>query len=335
MLADRVRMARKAGGQLVYMGRLADLYSKTRDNNGMRHGDNLIFGCRYTSETTWTIYDDTLTRQSPFSPYTPLSFNAMGYIDEYILYRGGRYRSSSNFGDTDAYDADMVRTRISNTEGLRHMSFAKTGNYALFAGGMASDNAATRWVGTIDNNLVKGSTTNWLQSARYNLVGTTNGDYAIFAGGDEHSTSRVAKVDAYNADLVRFILSDLTASRSYLAGGSTGEYAILAGGYPYSDVVDIYDLDCIRLTPTTLRTGRGYVAGASLPPYVIVAGGLSGVFYDDVDIFSNDLVRVEFEPLEVAAGYMCNASNKKFAVLAAGASSDGLNDKNAYAYKVS
>ena len=88
-------------------------------------------------------------------------------------------------------------------------------------------------------------------------AGCTLGNYAIFAGGRDNSGS-VSTVNAYNASLVRTVLTNLSIDRYGLAGANTDDYALFAGGYSYSTsnysaIVDTYDSNLVKGTITSLR----------------------------------------------------------------------------------
>ena len=66
-----------------------------------------------------------------------------------------------------------------------------------------------------------------LSEARSFLAATSVGNYALFGGGGDSSSSTV---DAYNTSLTRTSPTALSEARYYLAATSVGNYALFGGG---------------------------------------------------------------------------------------------------------
>ena len=97
-----------------------------------------------------------------------------------------------------------------------------------------------------DEELAYYGTITALSVARYDLVGASVGNYALFAGGSSgfsSSSDTYPTVDAYNSSLVRSTPTALSVARDNLAGTSVGNYALFAGGlndYTVCPTVDAY-----------------------------------------------------------------------------------------------
>ena len=76
------------------------------------------------------------------------------------------------------------------------------------------------------------------------LAATTVGNYALFGGGRQYSTT----VDAYSDTLVRSTPTSLSIERYALAATTVGNYALFGGGYEgirnavNSATVDVYTI---------------------------------------------------------------------------------------------
>lgn len=170
----------------------------------------------------------------------------------------------------------------------QRQAFASTtvGQYALFGGGYTSD--AYNTVDTYDVNLVRNSATG-LSVARSDLAATTIGTYALFGGGDNQVNtwggSESGTVDAYDASLVRTVVSQLSQARMELGAASNESYAIFAGGYYFTGAtfsdsalhtcknVDAYNASLTKANPNTLPIGMLHPAACSVGKYVIFTQG--------------------------------------------------------------
>ena len=72
-----------------------------------------------------------------------------------------------------------------------------------------------------DGELVRSPSTA-LSRARQNLAGASVGNYVLFAGGDDGSSSYHNTVDAYNTSLTRSTPTGLAVGRANPAGASVG-----------------------------------------------------------------------------------------------------------------
>ena len=101
-------------------------------------------------------------------------------------------------------------------------------------------------VDAYDTSLTR-TTASSLSVARYNMVSTTVGNYALFAGGYSSSGFiSYSTVDAYDTSLTRTTASGLSVARGNLAATNIGNYALFGGGENYSaylSIVDVYKCD--------------------------------------------------------------------------------------------
>ena len=69
--------------------------------------------------------------------------------------------------------------------------------------------------------------------------GVTLKGYVLFAG--DHSASNfsaLTDVDAYNSNLIKVNVGNISVARYNLAGGSVGDYALFAGGATSNNMAD-------------------------------------------------------------------------------------------------
>ena len=74
-----------------------------------------------------------------------------------------------------------------------------------------------------------------LSSSKYGAAGASNGEYALFAGGETYSGGYNSAVDAYSKTLVKSSATNLTWKVRYLAGAGIGEYALYPADATYSN----------------------------------------------------------------------------------------------------
>lgn len=126
-----------------------------------------------------------------------------------------------------------------------------------------------------------------LSVARYDLVATTVGGYALFAGGNPASSV----VDSYTSTLVRNTATSLSVARYDLAATTVGNYALFAGGRSQSNssVVDAYNATLVRSTATNLSSIMYNSAATTVGSYAIFAGN------NTVNAYNSSLVRSTLE----------------------------------------
>lgn len=135
-------------------------------------------------------------------------------------------------------------------------------------------------------------TTADLSQGRYDLVATSVGDKALFAGGTEQGPGPYTHVDIYNASTGLWSIDHLSVGRASLAATSVSEIAIFAGGAPsYSTTtglaaVDIFDNTSSTWSTSLLSAPRQQLAATSHGTKAYISGGSSGgVRSDVIDIY--------------------------------------------------
>ena len=122
-----------------------------------------------------------------------------------------------------------------------------------------------------------------LSIARYDLAGTSVGDYALFAGGYNNNFDDKFRstVDSYNSSLVHGIPADLNDGRTQLSVTSIGNYALFGGGSNTEQnilIVDTYNSSLSKGTATDLSVARTNISATSVGSYAIFAGGFNPNF---------------------------------------------------------
>ena len=148
-----------------------------------------------------------------------------------------------------------------------------------------------------------------LSAARQYLSAASVGDYALFGGGLDGSTS-IAVVDAYDTALTRTTPTVLSVARRIMDATSVGNYALFGGGYDKADsaVVDAYDAALTRTTPTVLSVARRNLTAIGVGNYALFGGGLSSTKSAVVDAYDTALTRTTPTVLS-AARYILSATS--------------------------
>lgn len=145
-----------------------------------------------------------------------------------------------------------------------------------------------------------------ISGSRCDLAGSSNGSYALFAGGSgNNSTAESVSVDTYDCNLVKGVATDLSQKRQGLAGAFVGDTSLFAGGSKYNsskdyyaakNTVDSYNQSLVKSQATTLSWSKTKLLGASNASLAFFAGGhkesTSGneTYYNTVDIYGNTLI---------------------------------------------
>ena len=157
-------------------------------------------------------------------------------------------------------------------------------------------------VGYTSNLKLSYCDTKYLVSSRSSLGATSIGDYALFAGGYDGSTTSEC-IDYFNNSLSQGYMS-ISQQRTNIAGASSKSYALLAGGgvsgTPYTNI-DVYSASLTHST-THLGAGRISTVGVGTPDLVIFAGGqytAQGARYsvDYTDAFNDSLTSLAISAL--------------------------------------
>lgn len=110
-------------------------------------------------------------------------------------------------------------------------------------------------------------------TARESHAATSNGKYALFAGGASSSGSPTS-IEAYDASLVHSTApTGLSVGRYWLAATSVGEYAIFGGGYYNKTNVDAYNNSLTYTSCTAFTKAVCELAATTVGNYALFGGG--------------------------------------------------------------
>lgn len=112
-------------------------------------------------------------------------------------------------------------------------------------------------------------------TARESHAATSNGKYALFAGGATSSSSNnPTSIEVYDASLVHSISpTALSVGRYWLAATSVGEYAIFGGGYYNKTNVDAYNSSLTHTSCTAFTKAVCELAATTVGNYALFGGG--------------------------------------------------------------
>ena len=253
-------------------------------------------------------------------------------VGNYALFAGG-YASTTDYSVVEVYNKSLTKSSVITdaiTNARQDMGTTTVGDYALFAGGhyTNSKGSATRSnvVDAYSSSLVK-STPTALSAVRQNISATTVGNYALFAGGRNSSSSIndsvcVNTVDAYSASLTRTIPSSLGHSAVHMGATTVGNYALFAGGKNSNIHADVYAYDT-SLTRTILSSklpyGLMYMGATSVGNYALFAGGYNDSNnVSDVYAFDSSLTMTTISELSVARRNISATAVEDYALFAGG-----------------
>ena len=204
------------------------------------------------------------------------------------------------------YSAELekVGTATALSAARYDMRAATVGNYALFAGGIASyrsvfDVGIGSSVDAYNASLTKITPTE-LSCERYNHAGASVEGYALFAGGanSSYAADVVDSVDAYNASLTRTAAAALSGKRIWMGAASLEGRAFFAGGASTNvnsnnicANVEVYNGALTRTAATNLSIARYCPLTATIGSRVLFAGGSGSSNTKVVDVYSASLTR--------------------------------------------
>lgn len=172
----------------------------------------------------------------------------------------------------------------------RGSSVAFPTGYALFTGGSTNSN-----LDIYDTSLTH--TSKYGGRRYWNMGATTNGTYAIFAGGNYDDTGYDDLSDyatCVNESLTTSSKKLLSVARSHMGAGRVGNYAVFAGGHDssgYVKTVDAVDQSLTKTTATDLDSksykGRAANAGQSL----LIARNYTGGTNNYAEVYNSSLTK--------------------------------------------
>lgn len=265
-------------------------------------------------------YDSNLTLHKLTDFTTARGSNPAGATQHYCIFAGGR----NGIKSAEAYNTDL--TKVSSVPDLAYSRYdsstVSVGNYLVIAGGEPTSNVQNSAEG-YDDNLTKVSVPSiYSKMWQFGDSGTTLGNYGIIAGGYYATGSSAIRSNfafAYDNNLTKTDLSNLTVGANGIMSASTDTYAFFAGGEKSggkTDIVNVYDKNLTKQSDLQLSTARHAGTGVGVRDYVLIAGGhaTSNV----VDIYDNDLVRTTGHTLSTARYSLASATTGDYLLIAGG-----------------
>lgn len=169
------------------------------------------------------------------------------------------------------------------------------------------------------------------------LAATTVQNYAIFAGGDTHSSQPNyggKSATAYDGNLTQSALTDLTRPVLELCGAAVNAYAFFAGGYngfyvdhtPYYSEVNAYDFNLTKVSVSDLSKARSRMAGTSINGYALFCGGYDGQTSQSiVDCYNFGGAKESVLGLSLPVYYAAAASKGDYAIICGDESATAYN----------
>lgn len=200
-----------------------------------------------------------------------------------------------------------------STKDRRIISMASVGDYAILYGGAVTDSTYSNRLGyayveAYNSSLTRTTANTISNDKRYGSGGGTIGNYALFVGGDDASTSGTSKtkyVSRYNASLTRGTVSTLTDGFILPNCANIGEDFIVFGGYRYSEIWDdvIYNMRTFvaynpSLTGSQITSVYDTDVMVSVGDYVLCVGG----YYVDTESESGNT------PVSIGKSYVIDKS---------------------------
>lgn len=159
-------------------------------------------------------------------------------------------------------------------------------------------------------------------TARESHAATSNGKYALFAGGSSSSGSPTS-VEVYDASLVHSTApTGLSVGRYWLAATSVGEYAIFGGGYYNKANVDAYNNSLTYTSCKALSQGVCELAATTVGNYALFGGGkyvaTEDTSYSYVYSYNGSLTKGSTTALSKARNELAATTVGDYAIFAGG-----------------
>lgn len=154
--------------------------------------------------------------------------------------------------------------------------------------------------------------------ARYDMAGTTVGNYALIAGGNTANTN----VGAYNDKLTYSAPTSLSVGRRSFDATTVGNYAIFAGGF--QSTVDTYNTSLTRGSATQLNGSCHALAATTVGNYALFAGGqpAAGVPQAVVCAYNASLTKSNPTQLSQGRAYLSATTVGDYALITGGENSN-------------
>lgn len=234
---------------------------------------------------------------------TDLTYSAYGHtgatFGDLALFAGGMWGTAAATGTVNTYNTALTQgTAGSLSRGRCAMGAANTGNYIVFAGGIAgSSGNNTKPARDVDayNTALTHTTLTELSRYGMGLAGTSIGGYALFAGGRYNAANVYANAYAYNSSLTLTSPTGLSKARNGCGATTVGNYALFGGGTDtassstssVSAVVDVYNASLTRSVGTPLSSAYSLPAATTVGNYAIFLGGSKTT----TDVYNSSLTK--------------------------------------------
>jgi len=214
-----------------------------------------------------------------------------------VYFAGGADNANNPLSGIEVYDVEteswVTPPQFTLSVARMHPEGVSCGPLVMFAGG--ADFSTFQMFDEVD--IWNTETEQWftasLATPRVFLSAVSNGEKALFAGGNNLAGAAYNVVDIFDRTTGNWTLSSLSQARSGMGAAVAGDLAFFAGGYldPTSTVtnrVDIYHFSTNTWTQETLSEARGFLTAATVGNKVLFAGGTraDNTPSDRVDIYN-------------------------------------------------
>lgn len=294
----------------TYYGTAPESYAAVYGCGGARAGNYAIWGGGYNSSGSLAKNMYGMTANLAKVSVTALSAvpGTRGFGNATTLNNSALFKFGKNV--INVYDADLVRTSITDSQVRNYNAATENGDYAIFSG------AATEGFLAVDKNLVTTSISVDITLGAYTAA-TNNGFYALFGGGN----GKLTTIIAFDKNLVQTTSAVLSSARQNLSAERAGYYGIFAGGYLSStryDTADAYDKNLVKTTAPALSVARYDMCSFSINNCAIFAGGANSGDCSDADCYTRNLTRTKLADLSLGRRLSAAVAVGNYAAIAGG-----------------
>ena len=244
----------------------------------------------------------------------PSQYLGSAHIGQYALIGGGislRYPNSVAHSEVTAYTAQLTRSVAPNlNSGGYNSAGGENSNYAVF---LQQDTIANAYNANLSKITFAFPVS---QQERWSIA--TLNDYMIIGG--EHYTLYGSRVWAYDKNLTRQSLQNLSVDNEQMVAGANDNYAIFAGGYNSnsSDYVAAYNKELTQIIAPSLSDKRqfGYVGATKGTREYVLVPNPAGT--ENINVYDKYLTRSLISGLEPARGDMAIAAIDDQVIFAGG-----------------
>ena len=214
------------------------MQSNTASHATTAIGNHVIFangiGVDKAYYRTVEAYDSSLTKTTCATTSKTEAYRAATTVGNYAIIAGGVYGNASNTYDTtiDVYDSSLTKITagIALSVGRSNLRATTVNGNALFAGGTIYANRQSV-VDSYNASLTHSTSVAPLSEARMNIAAVTMKDIALFLGGEVSGSPYYSPtVDAYDENLVKVEVPQLSKGRYAHAAATVGDYVLVGGG---------------------------------------------------------------------------------------------------------